>query len=80
VGSFFREETKDFAHHAIALIGLEEELSVRRSIEDDQFLRLGGFLVLCANSGEARPVSARVLLGDNEKAGGFEPISREIGR
>lgn len=64
----------------IALIGLEEELSVCRSIEDDQLLRLGSFLVLCANPGEAQFGSAGVIAGDDEKAGRLEPISGKIGR
>ena len=45
-----REESQDFAHDAIALVGLEKELSVRGTFQNDQFLRLRSFIVLCTNA------------------------------
>lgn len=78
--SLCREEAEYIAHHAVALIGLEQKLSVRGAVENDELLRLRGFLILCANSGEAWSIVARVIAGDDEKAGRLEPISGKIGR
>ena len=53
---------------------------MRRPVDDDELFWLGGLLVLFANAREARPVSVRVVAGDDEKAGGFEPGGGKVGR
>lgn len=60
------KEAQNLAHHAISLVGWEQELRVRGAIENDEFLRVGGFLVLCANPGEPRSGTVRIVARNNE--------------
>ncbi len=60
--SLFRgEEAEDLAHHAIGLIGLEEKLSVRRAIQNDQLLWFRSLVELLADSGETRSIFAGIV-------------------
>ncbi len=52
---------EDFAHNALCLIGLEQKLSVRRAVKNDQSFWLGRFPILLANSGESRAILVRVM-------------------
>src|SRR5215831_4801911 len=54
------KEPEDLAHDPLSLIGLKQELRVRRAVDDDQLLWLRGSLILRANPGEPRSVAARV--------------------
>jgi hypothetical protein len=60
------EKAEDLAHHALSLIRLEEILSVRRAIKNDQLFGFGSFLVLFANPGETRPIVACIISCHNE--------------
>jgi len=51
LGSLLGKEPQDFAHHALSLVGREDELRVRGAFQDDQFLRFRRFLIEFANSG-----------------------------
>jgi hypothetical protein len=64
--SWHREESQDLAHDAIALIGLEKKLSVRGTIQNDQFLRLRSFFVLRTNARKPWAVVVGVIAGDDE--------------
>jgi len=46
-----REEFENLAHQAVSLIGLENELGVRRTFENHQLFWIRGLLVLGANPG-----------------------------
>lgn len=62
------EEAKDFAHNAVGLICLEQELGVGGTIENDQFFWLGRFHVLFANSGESGTIFVCVIAGHENQA------------
>jgi hypothetical protein len=65
------EEADDLAHHALALIRLEEILCVRRALKNDQLFWVGSFLVLFANSDRYNWVATR---GSAPSAADKKPI------
>ena len=66
-----REETQDFAHDAIALLGLEKKLRVRGAFQDDQLLRLRSLFVLRTNAACCPETSlvSRKATGRTRRAG-----------
>ena len=61
------QEMEDFVQEARALRGVEEELGVGGTFEDDELLRLLGFFVVVGDAGQAGAVSAGVVSGEDEE-------------
>ena len=59
---------QDFAHHALSLVCLEEILSVRRTVKNDQHFWFRGFIVLLLNPGETRSIPAGIVTCHDEEA------------
>src|SRR5580700_107515 len=78
--SWHREESQDLAHDAIALIGLEKKLSVRGTIQNDQFLRLRSFFVLRTNARKPWAPVVAVIAGDDEQSSGLQLCCGEVRR
>lgn len=68
------EEAEDLAHHALRLIGVEQELRVRGAFEDDPFLGAGGLLVGRPNPGQPGPGSRRVVAREKEQGRRAQPL------
>ena len=75
-----RKESQDLAHHAIALIGLEKKLSVRGTIQNDQFLWIRSFFILRANTRKPWAGFVRVIAGDDEEDSRLQLFRREVRR
>jgi hypothetical protein len=75
-----RKEAKDFAHHSVCLIGLEKILSMRRAIQNDEFLWFWSFFVLLLNPGKAWFIAAGILACNDEQWGRLELLGGAIGR
>jgi hypothetical protein len=74
------EKAKDLAHHAVPLIGLEQILSVRRAIQNDQLLRSGSFLVLFMNPGQAWPICMPTIPDFRKRSSGRLQIAFRVAR
>src|SRR5262249_34272209 len=72
------KEAEDFAHYAVCLIGLEEELCMCGAVKNDQLLGLGSYFVIRANPGEPWTIATFVIASHDEQRGAFELFSRAI--
>mgnify|MGYP003578961996 CR=1 FL=1 len=65
-GLRFGKEAQDLGHQTLSLIRRENELRMGGAFEDHQFFRVGGFLILLANSGEPQSGVVRVVAAYDE--------------
>ena len=75
-----REELHDLVHDTSALVRLEEKLSVRGAIQDDQLLWLRGAFVLLEDPGQPFPAAAGVVTSNDEQGTRLQVLCRQIGR
>src|SRR5271167_3920793 len=74
------EKAEDLVHRSVRLIRLEEKLGMGGAIQNNQLFWFGGLLVLCADSGETRSVSAGIVTCHDEQGWGLELVGGAAGR
>ena len=67
-------------HHPSTLVRLKKKLSVRRTIQDDQFLRLRSAFVLRTNARKASAAIVGVITGYDKQGARFQLFCRQVRR
>lgn len=73
-GIFRRQEIEKDAHQVWAFACGEEKLRVRRAIENDQLVRLGGLFAVARYGGQARAGAVGVVAGNNKEFAAAEVL------
>src|SRR5580658_10993065 len=74
-----REKPENLAHQPLSLIGLENELGVRRPFENNQLFGVGSLLVLHADPEQPRlAVRARIVAAYDEQFAACKFLRRTI--
>ena len=61
-----REKSQNLMHDTSTLVGLEKKLSVRGTLQNDQFFRLWSFLVLSADAWKPKASPVGIIARNDE--------------